>query len=71
MLEFYNLCSYNNIMKIEFDPDKDVSNQAKHGLSLELAANLEWETALSWPDQRRDYGEARRCALVILGQRLY
>ncbi len=58
-------------MEIEFDADKDAANQAKHGVTLALAAELEWETALSWPDQRRDYGEARRCALVILGQRLY
>ena len=28
-------------MKIEFDPDKDARNLAKHGVSLSLAAGLE------------------------------
>lgn len=35
------------------------------------AAALEWDTALAWPDQRRDYGEPRTCALALLKSRLY
>jgi uncharacterized DUF497 family protein len=35
-------------MRIEFDPDKDVGNQAKHGFSLSLAGELDWEAALVW-----------------------
>jgi uncharacterized DUF497 family protein len=58
-------------MNIEFDPSKDVANQEKHGVSLSFASKLEWDTALSWPDTRKDYGEDRRCALVIRGVRLY
>jgi uncharacterized DUF497 family protein len=34
-------------MDIDFDPDKDAANQIKHGLSLSLAAHLDWEVALS------------------------
>jgi uncharacterized DUF497 family protein len=49
---------------IEFDPTKDASNRAKHGLSLALAIELEWDTALVWRDARRDYGEARMVALA-------
>lgn len=56
---------------ISFNPDKDAANHAKHGVSLALAARLEWESALTWPDTRRAYGEFRQCALGYIGQRLY
>ena len=58
-------------MNITFDPAKDAANIAKHGVSLALAADLEWGSALIWPDTRRDYGEARQCALLLLGDRLF
>jgi uncharacterized DUF497 family protein len=51
-------------MQIEFDPDKDVSNQAKHGLSLILAGQLDWEHALVRVDDRHAYGERRMIALA-------
>jgi uncharacterized protein len=44
-------------MDIEFDPDKDRSNIAKHGISLARAAELEELTVER--DDRFDYGEAR------------
>ena len=58
-------------MRIAFDPAKDAVNLAKHGLSLALAADLEWDSAVVWMDGRKDYGEARPCALAPIGQRLY
>ena len=58
-------------MRIEFDPAKDAVNQAKHGLSLALAADLEWGSALVWTDGRKEYGETRQSALAPIGQRLY
>jgi uncharacterized protein len=51
-------------MQIEFDPVKDASNQAKHGVSLALAAELEWDDALVWMDTRYEYGELRMIALA-------
>lgn len=51
-------------MRIEFDPAKDVSNQAKHGVSLSLAIELDWEAALVWVDERFDYNETRMIALA-------
>ncbi len=51
-------------MQIEFDPAKDASNTAKHGVSLALAAELDWEAALVWLDDRYEYGEARMIALA-------
>lgn len=58
-------------MNITFDPAKDATNRAKHGLSLALAADLEWDTALVWPDDREDYGEERECAIGYIGLRLF
>ncbi|WP_043753557.1 BrnT family toxin [Imhoffiella purpurea] len=58
-------------MDISFDPTKDAWNRAKHGVSLALAADIEWDTALVWTDTREDYGEERQCALVLYGVRLY
>ncbi|HEX7386128.1 MAG TPA: BrnT family toxin [Castellaniella sp.] len=58
-------------MRITFDLEKDASNQAKHGVSLAVGANLEWEGAVIWPDLRRDYGEQRMAAIGYIGQRLY
>ncbi|EYC50760.1 hypothetical protein AZ34_06550 [Hylemonella gracilis str. Niagara R] len=51
-------------MRIEFDLAKDASNQEKHGLSLALAAELDWDAALVWVDERHDYGELRMIALA-------
>lgn len=51
-------------MRIEFDPVKDASNQAKHGVSLALAAELEWDAALVLVDIRYEYGELRMIALA-------
>ena len=51
-------------MRLEFDPDKDAGNQAKHGVSLSLAGQLDWEAALVWVDERFEYGELRMIALA-------
>ena len=58
-------------MRIEFDPAKDASNREKHGLSLQLAAELDWEAALVWIDERQDYGEMRMIALAPRAAILY
>ena len=50
-------------MKVEFDPSKDATNQTKHGVSLALAGELDWEAALVWVDDRFEYGELRMIAL--------
>lgn len=39
------------MMRIEFDV-KDASNRAKHGVSLSVAGELDWEAALVWVDDR-------------------
>lgn len=58
-------------MNIAFDPKKDALNQLVHGMSLELAAQLEWDTLQSKPDTRRDYGELRMIGFAVVDARLY
>lgn len=54
-------------MAITYDPNKNVSNIQKHGLSFEDVRNLEWEEAYTWIDDRFDYSEERISALVPNG----
>ena len=58
-------------MNVTFDPAKDATNLAKHGVSLLDAAGLEWDAALLWQDKRKEYHEARMIGLVPLGNRLF
>jgi uncharacterized DUF497 family protein len=58
-------------MQIEFDPNKDAGNQTKHGVSLALAAQLDWEAALVWIDERFEYNELRMIALAPETSTLY
>jgi uncharacterized DUF497 family protein len=58
-------------MRIEFDPVKDAGNQAKHGISLALAVELDWEAALVWVDERFEYAELRMIALAPKTNTLY
>jgi len=58
-------------MKIEFDPVKDTANIAKHGVSLNDAVNIEWDTLWATQDDRHDYGENRLVGYAYIGLRLY
>lgn len=58
-------------MRIEFDPAKDATNRAKHGVSLALAGELDWEAALVWVDDRFEYSELRVIALAPTTEILY
>ncbi len=55
-------------MYFDFDSGKDATNLSKHGLSLAAAAELSWDAALVWIDDRADYGEVRMVALAPLGE---
>jgi len=56
---------------MEFDPAKDAANLAKHGVSLALAVELDWEAALVWIDDRFEYAELRVIALAPIVKILY
>jgi uncharacterized DUF497 family protein len=58
-------------VQFDFDPGKDATNLSKHGLSLAAAAELSWEAALVWIDDRADYGEVRMVALAPIGDILF
>ena len=58
-------------MRIEFDPTKDAGNYAKHGVSLALEGELDWEAALVWVDDRFEYAELRMIALAPTTNILY
>lgn len=51
-------------MRVELDPFKDELNQTKHGVSLALARQVDWDAALVWMDERFDYDETRMIALA-------
>jgi len=51
-------------MEIEYDPDKEIANILKHGMSLEIARVVDWSIAMIQADTRWFYGEARCTAVV-------
>lgn len=58
-------------VKIIFDPAKDAVNITKHGVSMALASELDWESAQLWQDTRMEYGEVRIIALALIETRLF
>jgi uncharacterized DUF497 family protein len=58
-------------MKFTYDSAKNDSNLAKHGLPLSDAKLLDWDSAICWVDDRKNYGEERCVALAPINQRLY
>ncbi len=66
---FIIVCTIN--MDIEFSVAKDKRNRIKHGLSLRLAAKLDWDAMLARVDDRKDYGEERWIGIAPHDGRLY
>ena len=64
-------CAYNPRVRISFDPSKNEWNIRERGLSFELAAEFEFETAHIQIDARQEYGELRHVALGRLHGRLH
>jgi len=58
-------------MIITYDPGKDATNTAKHGVSLADAVLLEWECMWVIEDARTDYGERRMIGFAPIGSRVY
>jgi uncharacterized DUF497 family protein len=58
-------------MDISFDSAKSEKNLLARGISFELAAEFEWDSALLVEDLRKDYGERRFQALGLIGDRLH
>jgi len=58
-------------MDITFDLAKNASNVGKHGVSLDLAAELDWSEVMACVDCRHDYKEVREIGFGVIGERLY
>ncbi len=58
-------------MMMTFDPAKDALNLAKHGVSLALAAEIEWDLLQARPDTLHAYGEVRFVGYAPIGERLF
>ena len=58
-------------MGLTFDTTKDQTNIAKDGVSLALAAQIDWSEVVSRPDTRCDYKELREVGFGLIGDRLY
>lgn len=46
-------------MRIEFDPVKNTANIKKHGISLDMALEIDIEESFTLEDNRGQYGEFR------------
>jgi len=58
-------------MQIIFDLQKDQTNTEKHGVSLALAEQLEWDNLIAIEDNRQDYGETRMIGFAPIIDRVY
>ncbi len=58
-------------MQFSYDATKDQANIEKHGVSLALAGELEWDSLFVMEDTRKDYGEVRMRGFTFYGERLY
>ena len=56
---------------IELDEAKRQANLAKHGVDFTAIDGVDWASAQTQPDQRRDYGEPRWLALGLIGDRVH
>lgn len=58
-------------MKIEFHRSKSQRNKSLRGFGLEYVETMDWETAITVADTRRDYGEPRFITYGMIETRLY
>jgi len=58
-------------LHFELDQEKAAVNFAKHGVSFDVIRRFEWDTAVTLPDNRFEYGEPRWVSVGLIGRRLY
>lgn len=58
-------------MFITYDPNKNQRNIEDRNLNFGQAAELDWDNAWIYEDERNDYGEVRYVAYSKLGKRLH
>ncbi len=57
--------------RLEWDEEKNRSNQRKHGVAFAKAYDFEFSTCLEHVDDREFYGEERIVALGFIGGTLF
>ena len=65
-IDIMSIVFYNQGKAFEWDEEKNITNQAKHGISFEVGCEVFEEPWISQIDDRKDYGEVRLCALGYL-----
>jgi len=58
-------------MFITYDPDKNQRNIKDRNLNFDQAADLDWDKAWIYEDERNNYDELRFAAYSMLGKRLH
>jgi uncharacterized DUF497 family protein len=58
-------------MNLEWNHAKSQLNLYERGFGFEIAIQLEWDCAIGFIDDRKDYGELRIRALAPIDSRLY
>jgi len=58
-------------MEYEWDEKKRQTNREKHAVDFLEAIDFDWHNAISWIDDRNDYGEIREIALGWIKTQLY
>jgi uncharacterized DUF497 family protein len=56
---------------VEFDPEKSVKNFRERGIGFERVADIDFDTAISVEDRRRNYGEVRLRVLGTIDGKLH
>ncbi|MCZ4065702.1 BrnT family toxin [Oxalobacter aliiformigenes] len=58
-------------MDIEYDPNKNEKNIRERGLSFEKVHEFDFDTAIYYMDDRKDYGEKRIIAIGKIHERVH
>ena len=58
-------------MLYEWDDEKDDRNRIKHGVAFEAIEDFVWASAITYKDERRNYGEYRYVGYGYIHNRLH
>jgi uncharacterized DUF497 family protein len=59
------------MINFEWDDAKAIRNKERHGVPFAAVSNFDFDTALVFKDDRREYGEERMIAVGFIKDRLH